>query len=77
MDHSSRPLPPSPLSPLPTYFGTPMSVYIGLSEGFLSFNSPMILHRTPGYFLNHFPTDGHIGCCQVFNVMTSFTTVKS
>lgn len=67
--------PPS-LIPLRICFGTPTSVYIGLSEAFLFFNGPMVVHTTPYYYLNHSPIDGHLGYCQVFTVMTSFTPVK-
>lgn len=46
------------------------------SEGFLSFNNPMLFHKTC-YYLNHSPSAGHSGCCQVLTGMTSFTAVKS
>lgn len=42
---------PPPLIPLRIRFGTPMSVYIGLSEAFLSFNGPMVVHTTAYYLL--------------------------
>lgn len=61
------------LPPLTAYFGTPLSVYIGLR---VSFNSPMVFHRTAYYYLNNSPIDGHSGCSEGFTVMTSFTTVK-
>lgn len=67
-------------SPAPPAFNNILwNSYIILyrSEEFFSFNSPMLFHRTACYYLKQSPSDGHLGCCQVFTVMTSYNTVKS
>lgn len=67
------------LCPPPTFNNIFWNSCIGLyrSEGLLSFNSPMLFHRTACHYLKHSPSDAHLGCCEVFTVMTSFTALKS